>query len=577
MSRPEPSSSEGVDAMRIATSLVAALALAAPSRAQQIARVSVDANGVEGNAPSGGVLEFQRRSVALSADGTVVAFASTASNLVAGDTNGVSDVFVVDLAAGTIERVSVDSAGAEADGGSFAPSLSADGKVVAFWSDATDLVANDTRGVADVFVHDRTTGATERASVNSKGIEGNGGSYRAALSSDGLLVAFESDATNFTANDTNSSTDIFLRDRVNGTTKRVSLTSGGGAPDPGGCFDPALSADGTRVAFSARATNLVPGDTNGQYDVFVRDIVAATTVRVSVDSSGAQGNGTSWHPALSADGSTAAFESWASNLVAGDRNGAGDVFTYDLATGVTERASVDGAGGEGDGSSFDVALSADGSFVAFTSDATNLATNDGNGAADVFLRDRAAGTTALLSVDVSNVAADGASDTLALSGDATKAAFASVATNLVPNDTNGVCDVFFDDVTVLRTPASWSNYGSGFPGTNGVPNLVSSANPVLGSTIALGFDDSSGTWSVALALFGTQSASIPTRAGGTLLVQPLVSELVGLPPTGGVISGAIPGDATLYGVSAFVQVLELDTGAAHGLSFTPGLQLVFGR
>ena len=272
--------------MRISLPLAAALVLASAARGQVISRVSVDGNGNQGNAQSGLGLAFEQRTVAISADGNVIAFASAASNLVAGDGNGSIDIFVVDRVAGTIERVSVDSTGIEADADCVALAISADGNVVAFWSRTTNLVANDTNGAEDTFLHDRSTGITERVSVNTAGVEGDLGSYRASLSSDGMLVAFESNATNLAVVDTNKSTDIFLRDRAAGTTRRVSLTSSGTPPGPGGCFDPSISSDGSRVAFSARATDLVPGDTNGHYDVFVRDRVAATIVCVSVDSSG---------------------------------------------------------------------------------------------------------------------------------------------------------------------------------------------------------------------------------------------------------------------------------------------------
>ena len=563
--------------MRISLPLAAALVLASAARGQVISRVSVDGNGNQGNAQSGLGLAFEQRTVAISADGNVIAFASAASNLVAGDGNGSIDIFVVDRVAGTIERVSVDSTGIEADADCVAPAISADGNVVAFWSRTTNLVANDTNGAEDTFLHDRSTGITERVSVNTAGVEGDLGSYRASLSSDGMLVAFESNATNLAVVDTNKSTDIFLRDRAAGTTRRVSLTSSGTPPGPGGCFDPSISSDGSRVAFSARATDFVLGDTNGHYDVFVRDRVAVTTVRVSVDSSGLQGDSTSWHPTICADGSTVEFESYASNLVPGDVEGQGDVFVHELASGITERVSVDGSGNGGDGESNDAMLSADGKFVVFSSLAANLFANDTNGVRDVFLRDRAAGTTAALSVDISNVPSNGESGLPAISADATQVAFSSVATDLVFGDTNGCCDVFVADATKLQTAASWTNYGAGFPGTNGVPAFTASANPVLGATISLDAGNSSGTWSVGLVVLGVQSASIPTRAGGTLLVDPLLQVFLPLTPNGGSIDGIVPPDAALYGVSFFAQILEIDPGATFGISFSQGIELIFGR
>jgi Tol biopolymer transport system component len=563
--------------MRIASLVATSLALSVPAHAQVISRVSHDANGVEGNDHSGVEMVYEQRTVEFSADGNVVAFTSAASNLVPGDTNGLIDVFVFDRVAGTLERVSVDTAGAESDDDSYSPRLSSDGMVVAFWSRATNLVAGDSNGAADTFVRDRATGVTERVSVSTSGLQGNNGGYRAALSSDGSLVAFESDATNLIPSDLNHSTDIFVRDRVAGTTHRVSLTDSGGGADPGGCFNPDMSADGRYVVFSSRATNLVFGDTNGISDVFARDTVAKTTTRVSVDSNGAQADGGSTMPRISADGSTVAFLSYAHNLVAGDTNWAGDIFAHELASGLTERISVDSNGAESDGNSDSPALSADGSFVVFQSDATNLAANDLNGVQDVFLRDRAAGTTALLSVDYAGTPGNDRSSNPAISGDATQAAFASVASGLVANDNNGVCDVFLDDVLALQTPASWTNYGAGFPGTNGVPAFTASANPVLGAAISLDAGNSSGTWSVGLVLLGVQSASIPTRAGGTLLVDPLLYAFLPLTPSGGSLQGQVPRDPSLYGVSLFCQVLEIDAGAAHGISFSPGIQLIFGK
>src|SRR5216117_509323 len=265
--------------------------------AQTTERVSVASGGTtEGNDTSLGS--------ALSADGRFVAFDSAATDLVAGDTNGVSDVFVHDRQTGTTERVSVASDGAQGNGRSglvtfaFPPALSADGRFVAFVSFATNLVAGDTNGATDVFVHDRQTGTTERVSVASDGTESNAASLGSALSADGRFVAFQSDATNLVAGDTNGATDVFVHDRQTGMTERVSVASGG-TEGNGFSAGLALSADGRFVAFHSTATNLVAGDTNGATDVFVHDRQTGTTERVSVDSDGTQGNGPSAGAALS--------------------------------------------------------------------------------------------------------------------------------------------------------------------------------------------------------------------------------------------------------------------------------------
>src|SRR5207249_2543647 len=230
--------------------------------------VSVASDGTQGNAASAGA--------ALSADGRFVAFHSTATNLVAGDTNGKTDVFVHDRQTGITERVSVASDGTQGNNASSYPALSADGRLVAFQSDATNLVAGDTNGATDVFVHDRQTGTTERVSVSSGGTEGNGFSAAPALSADGRFVAFHNTATNLVAGDTNGKTDVFVHDRQTGTTERVSVASDG-TQGNGPSSGAALSADGGLVAFHGTATNLVAGDTSGTYDVFVHDRPVSTT------------------------------------------------------------------------------------------------------------------------------------------------------------------------------------------------------------------------------------------------------------------------------------------------------------
>ena len=417
--------------------------------AQTTVRVSVASDGTEGNDVSLGS--------ALSADGRFVAFDSAATDLVAGDTNGVSDVFVHDRQTGTTERVSVASDGAQGNGSSglvtfaFPPALSADGRFVAFVSFATNLVASDTNGATDVFVHDRQTGTTERVSVASDGTEGNAASAGAALSADGRFVAFHSAATNLVAGDTNGTNDVFVHDRQTGITERVSVASDGTQGNKASSY-PALSADGRFVAFDSDATNLVAGDTNGTTDVFVHDRQTGTTERVSVASGGGtQGNGKSGgffaFPALSADGRFVAFQSDATNLVAGDTNGTTDVFVHDRQTATTERVSVNGF-------SAGPALSADGRFVAFHSTGSNLVAGDTNGATDVFVHDRQTGTTERVSGASDGTQGNDASAGPALSADGRLVAFHSSATNLVAGDANRAYDVFVHDRAVSTTTTS---------------------------------------------------------------------------------------------------------------------------
>ena len=191
------------------------------------------------------------------------------------------------LALGVLERVSVDSIGAEADSNSYYPSISSDGRYVAFESGASNLVAGDTNGDSDIFVHDRTTGNTTRVSVDSAGAEADSESYSPSISGDGRYVAFYSYASNLVAGDTNGQVDIFVHDRTTNTTTRVSVDSIGAEGDSESVF-PSISSDGGYVAFYSRASNLVAGDTNGDSDIFVHERTTNTTTRVSVDSSGAE-------------------------------------------------------------------------------------------------------------------------------------------------------------------------------------------------------------------------------------------------------------------------------------------------
>ena len=227
----------------------------------------------------------------ISADGRYVAFSSDAPNLVPGDTNDALDVFVHDRETGTTSRVSVDSAGTQAEGVSGFTSISADGRYVAFGSRAPNLVPGDTNDALDVFVHDRTTGTTSRVSVDSAGSQAEGGSAFTSISADGRYVAFGSAAPNLVPGDTNDALDVFVRDRETGTTSRVNVDSAGTQAEGVsglGNRDSSISADGRYVAFGSDAPNLVPGDTNDAQDIFVHDRERGTTSRVSVDSAGTQ-------------------------------------------------------------------------------------------------------------------------------------------------------------------------------------------------------------------------------------------------------------------------------------------------
>jgi Tol biopolymer transport system component len=412
---------------------VAILATPRDAASQTTARVSVSSGGAEGNGFSAWAT--------VSGDGRFVAFQSGASNLVSGDANGVDDVFVRDRVAGTTTRVSVDSLGTEGNGLSGLPAISSDGRWVTFTSSATNLVSGDTNAVDDVFVHDRATGATARASVDSASVQGNGTSFGSAISSDGRYVAFTSEASNLVTGDTNAVQDVFVRDRAAGTTSRASVDSLGTQAD-GASTGAAISSDGSVVAFDSDATNLVAGDANGATDVFVRDRTAGATSRASVATGGAEANDLSNTPSLSGDGRYVAFWSIATNLAPGAA--LSDVYVRDRVAGTTTLASVDSAGAPSTGGAgnLGVAISGDGRWVAFQAYSTNLVSGDTNGVSDVFVRDTVLGFTVRASISTAGVQGNDNSQTPSLSADGQTVAFFSPASTLVAGDTNGGSDVF---------------------------------------------------------------------------------------------------------------------------------------
>jgi Tol biopolymer transport system component len=398
--------------------------------------ISKSGGGAIGNRESG--------EPSVSRTGRFIAFESRASNLVPGDTNGVHDCFVRDHGKRTTERVSVASDGGESNGACAGPAISADGRFVAFYSTASNLTQGENNGTWDIYLHDRVDGITTRVSQGLGGGAANGPSEDPAISADGRLIAFESRASNLVAGDTNDRQDVFVYDRTTGTTTRVSVSATGGQAVGGDSRDPDLSPDGRFVVFDSAASNLVPNDTNRKRDIFIRDLVTNKTQRVSVNSGGTQGNGDSGNPAVSANGRFVAFDSRARNLVKGDTNGSADVFLRDRKNGTTVRISVSSSGRQATGGwSVDPTISDNGRYITFESAATNLVPKDTNGRWDVFLRDRVSKKTSVISITASGGrTSNGDSDDPAISGDARFIVFESTAPNVVKNDTNRAEDVF---------------------------------------------------------------------------------------------------------------------------------------
>jgi Tol biopolymer transport system component len=403
----------GIVAAFLTAALVATSSAGAKPKVPATERVDVGPGGTQAN----GLSEVY----SISAKGRYVAFTSYASNLLPRDLGPGGDVFVRDRKEGTTELVSPGIDGEWPNGDSFEPSLSANGRYVAFTSSASNLVPGDT-GDLDLFVYDRKRQTTELITANSAGEP-----FHCAISGNGRYVAFADEGSNLVPGDTNDQADVFVHDRKTGTTERVSVSTSGAEGD-GFAVEPEITHNGRFVTFFSSSTNLVPDDTNGADDVFVHDRKTGETELVSVNSAGEQGNGLSYLPSISADGRFVAFGSVATNLPGGDIGVR--VFVHDRKTGETELASANSAGQpvHGDYPS----ISDDGRFVAFH-DAT---------VGQVFVHDRAAGTTVPASVGLGGELANRLSFFPVISGDGRWVAFDSLATNLVPDDTNDEFDSF---------------------------------------------------------------------------------------------------------------------------------------
>lgn len=385
---------------------------------------------------------------AISADGRYVVFISLASNLAQGASNGKSQIFIHDRKTRKTTLVSKNRAGEPGDNNSSQPAISADGRYVAFASTASNLAPGVTNGKVNVFVHDKTTGETTIISKNNVGEPGNNHSNQPALSSNGRYIAFVSWAGNLVPDFSKDFAAVYVYDRLTDELKLISKNSDG-KPAEGPSNHPSISADGRYVAFESQAGNLMPGDTsetNGKSNIFVHDRQTRETNIVSKNGAGKPGNDISLHPSISADGRYVAFESSAHNLVTGDTNDKDDIFIHDRRTGETKLISKGSDGKPADGASSLPAISADGMHIAFESEASNLVKGDRNGKADAFLYDIKTGKTRIISV--SSTGAQGNERgciTPAINADGRYVAFESEASNLVAGDTNGKSDIFIRD------------------------------------------------------------------------------------------------------------------------------------
>ncbi|MGE0360320.1 MAG: BACON domain-containing carbohydrate-binding protein [Vicinamibacterales bacterium] len=460
-----------------------------------------------------------------------------------GDTSDSADVFVRDLQTATTTRVSVGLGGAQASGSG--PTISADGRWVAFVSGAANLVAGDTNGWPDVFVHDRQTGTTTRASVGPGGAQADRGGSLATISADGRWVVFESSATNLVAGDTNGQGDVFVHDRQTGTTTRASVGVGGEQSNGDSRFS-VISGDGRWVAFFSNSSNLVPNDWD-DYNAFVHDRQTGTTTRlgfgfpvISADGRwvgvGAgvydQQTGTwasagfvpgTWPvgesnvSAISADGRWVAFTSSIRDLVTGDTNGVNDVFVYDQQAGTRTRVSLGAGGVQANGATYSGSISDDGRFVAFESGASNLVAGDTNGRWDVFVRDRIdpACTVALAPASAA-APAGGATDSLQVTMPATCA------------------------WTATSNDPAWLTVTGGASGTgSGTVNYSAAANDGPPRTGSISIWDQQFTVSQGAAAPVAPTGLVASSVAGSLVTLRWTIPPAGPVPTGFVLEGGV--------------------------------------
>ncbi len=353
-------------------------------------------NSADGSPPNGYIAYPY-----MSDNGRYVSFVSTADNLVSGDTNGVQDGFVFDRETGAIERISVATDGTQANMLTWLNIISGNGRYVLFYTGADNLVAGDTNSSFDVFVHDRVTGVTERVNVASDGSQAVGGSSWARnISADGRFVTFTSDSRNLVSDDSNWVRDLFIHDRELGTTERVNLTSNGQQELSNGPGSSSMSDDGRYVVFSTQSNLTGLAGLSGGSHMYIRDRYLSTTQLVDVSSDGQPANNSSdgAKESLSADGRFVLFSSIADNLVPGDTNGTVDRFVRDLVKGITVRVNLSYLGGEQEpvttlpssilyDDSVTASIDSSGRYVMFNTPASNLVPNDGNGASDAFVVD----------------------------------------------------------------------------------------------------------------------------------------------------------------------------------------------
>jgi hypothetical protein len=452
----------------------------APAGPADITLASTSDSGVKGNGSSG--------AGSFSAGGTKLAFTSSATNLDPADADGLPDVYVKNLATGDITLASTSDTGVKGNDQSGAPSLSSDGTRVAFESFASNFDPADATTNADVYVKDLTSGDIMLVSTSDTGVKANGSSGSGMLSADGTRVAFFSSATNLDPGDTDSIIDLYVKDLATGNITLASTSDTGVKANARSNHGPlSLLPDGTRVSFATFATNLDPGDTTADSDVYVKNVATGNITLASTSDTEVKGNGTTLYPAISADGTRLAFVSTATNFDSRDTTASVDVYVKDLASGDITLASTSDSGVKDDRySTGPTSLSADGLTVLFASAARNFDAADTDDEEDIYVKDLVSGDITLASASDTGVDANSYVGPSSLSPDGTRVAFDSFSTNLDPADADIVWDVFVKQLPVTPTSIAIGDCSNSQSGTAAVVELRSYGARPLACPVSLG-------------------------------------------------------------------------------------------
>jgi Tol biopolymer transport system component len=419
--------------MAIACALVAVGAGPASANSLSTTTLITKGDGYGANAYVG-----NGRHSAVSENGDTLVFSAYANNLVPVDANNTSDIFVYNKITKQISLISTNVAGFAANGASTAPSVSADGRYIAYITEATDLVVEDGQlcpsgACTNIILHDLYLHTNKLVNRNTLGLRIDASSLETpAISGDGRSVVFQS-RSSISLGDQNDTYDILWRDTVANVTRLVSVDDFGhtGAQKSS---DFSINDDGRFVAFRT-ASKLIPGDVDNTEDVFLRDIQMGTTSLVSAMYNGSpQPNKPTAQPSISKDGRYVAFTGWSDQIVPGDTNSATDVFLRDMQLGTTKRISINSKGQQGNFDSQHPDISSDGKYIVFSSFANNLIRFDPNLQQDVFIHYRDFGVTRLVSraSHAGAPAMGGESQEPQISGDGKTITFVSRATNLHP-------------------------------------------------------------------------------------------------------------------------------------------------